>query len=98
MLLWRLTSMTHGEERSGKRGIECHLMRRDMEYQLTIRVNKTIVATERYRTPVAAAERAEAVRRQAKDGELHFPQTQQTQSPDDRTHTGQSKDAFETGR
>lgn len=65
MLLWRLKSMEDGEE-----GVDCHLMRRDMEYRLTIRVGKTVVAHETYRTPVAAAERAEEIRRQAKEGAL----------------------------
>lgn len=45
-------------------------MRRDMEYRLTIRVGTTVVAHETYRTPVAAAERAEQIRRQAKEGTL----------------------------
>jgi hypothetical protein len=45
-------------------------MRRDMEYRLTIRVGKAVVAHETYRTPVAAAERAEAMRKQAKEGSL----------------------------
>jgi hypothetical protein len=45
-------------------------MRRDMEYRLTVRIGKAVVAHETYRTPVAAAERAEAMRRQAKEGAL----------------------------
>jgi hypothetical protein len=45
-------------------------MRRDMEYRLSLRVGKTVVAHETHRTPVAAAERAEEMRRQAKQGEL----------------------------
>ena len=70
MLLWRIQAMTPG----GADRVECHLMRRDMEYRLSLRVGKTVVAHETHRTPVAAAERAEAMRRQAKQGELaHFP-------------------------
>jgi hypothetical protein len=65
MLLWRLQSVSDGED-----PFECHLMRRDMEYRLTIRVGKAVVAHEIYRTPVAAAERAEAMRKQAKEGAL----------------------------
>jgi hypothetical protein len=45
-------------------------MRRDMEYRLSLRVGKTVVKHETHRTPVAAAERAEEMRRQAKQGEL----------------------------
>jgi hypothetical protein len=41
-----------------------------MEYRLSIRMGKTVVVQERYRTPTAAAERAESLRRQAMDGEL----------------------------
>lgn len=69
MLLWRLKAMMP----DGADRVECHLMRRDMEYRLSLRVGKTIVVNEVHRTPVAAAERAEAMRRQAKQGDLVLP-------------------------
>jgi hypothetical protein len=66
MLLWRMRPPTAvGDDR-----IECHLIRRDMEYRLSIRMGKTVVVQERHRTPTAAAKRAESLRRQAMDGEL----------------------------
>ena len=69
MLLWRLKAMMP----DGADRVECHLMRRDMEYRLSLRVGKTVVVHETHRTPVAAAERAEEMRRQAKQGELALP-------------------------
>lgn len=69
MLLWRLKAMMP----DGADRVECHLMRRDMEYRLSLRIGKTIVVNEVHRTPVAAAERAEAMRRQAKQGDLVLP-------------------------
>jgi hypothetical protein len=58
-------------------------MRRDMEYRLSLRVGKTVVAHETHRTPVAAAERAEEMRRQAKQGELaHFQALQDDPASD----------------
>ena len=69
MLLWRLQAMMP----DGADRVECHLMRRDMEYRLSLRVGKTIVVNEVHRTPVAAAERAEEMRRQAKQGDLAVP-------------------------
>lgn len=69
MLLWRLKAMMP----DGADRIECHLMRRDMEYRLSLKVGKTIVVHETHRTPVAAAERAEEMRRQAKQGDLVLP-------------------------
>lgn len=69
MLLWRLKAMMP----DGADRVECHLMRRDMEYRLSLRVGKTIVLNEVHRTPVAAAERAEEMRRQAKQGDLAVP-------------------------
>ena len=73
MLLWRMKSMAlNGDDR-----IECHLIRRDMEYRLSIRIGKNVVAHETHRTPAAAAERAEEMRRRAMEGALTFlpPQT-----------------------
>ena len=69
MLLWRLKAMMP----DGADRVECHLMRRDMEYRLSLRVGKTTVVNEIHRTPVAAAERAEEMRRQAKQGDLVLP-------------------------
>ena len=66
MLLWRMRPPSPGADDR----IECHLIRRDMEYRLSIRMGKTVVVQERHRTPTAAAERAESLRRQAMDGEL----------------------------
>ena len=66
MLLWRMRPPTPG----GDDRIECHLIRRDMEYRLSIRMGKTVVVQETHRTPTAAAQRAETLRRQAMDGEL----------------------------
>ena len=63
MLLWRLRSETPGEDR-----VECHLTRRDMEYRLSRRTGKRVIVQETHRTPTAAAERAEDLRRQAMDG------------------------------
>ncbi len=64
MLLWRMRSPTpEGDDR-----VECHLIRRDMEYRLSIRAGKRVVVQETHRTPTAAAERAEDLRRQAMEG------------------------------
>jgi hypothetical protein len=68
MLLWRMKSIAL----NGNDGIECHLIRRDMEYRLSIRIGKDVVAQETHRTPAAAAERAEEMRRRAMDGSLKF--------------------------
>ena len=62
MLLWRMKSITSS--------VECHLIRRDMEYRLSIRKGKTVVIHETHRTPIAAAERAEDLRRCAMDGDV----------------------------
>jgi hypothetical protein len=53
--------------------VECHLIRRDMEYRLSLRLGKTVVVQETHRTPTAAAERAEKLRRGALDGTLPIP-------------------------
>ena len=66
MLLWRMRPPTL----SGDDRVECHLIRRDMEYRLSIRLGKTVIVQETHRTPTAAAERAESLRRQAMDGVL----------------------------
>jgi hypothetical protein len=65
MLLWRLRSLAGDYER-----VECHLVRRDMEYRLSVRTGKTVVIQETHRTPTAAAQRAESLRRQAIEGSL----------------------------
>ena len=77
MLLWRIQAMTA----DGGDRVECHLMRRDMEYRLSLRVGKTVVAHETHRTPVAAAERAEEMRRKAKQGELPVPEGELATDP-----------------
>ena len=41
-----------------------------MEYRLSVRTGKTVILQETHRTPTAAAERAENLRRQAVDGSL----------------------------
>jgi len=41
-----------------------------MEYRLSVRTGKTVVLQEKHRTPTAAAERAENLRRQAIEGLL----------------------------
>jgi hypothetical protein len=41
-----------------------------MEYRLSVRSGKTVVLQETHRTPTAAAERAENLRRRAIDGQL----------------------------
>lgn len=64
MLLWRLKSITADDR------VECHLTRRDMEYRLSIRSGKAVVLQETHRTPTAAAERAENLRRRAVEGVL----------------------------
>ena len=66
MLLWRMRPPTTGDDDR----VECHLTRRDMEYRLSVRSGKTVVLQETYRTPTAAAERAENLRRRAIDGQL----------------------------
>jgi hypothetical protein len=48
--------------------VECHLIRRDMEYRLSLRTGKKVLVQETHRTPTAAAERAEDLRRQAMEG------------------------------
>ena len=68
MLLWRFRPVAGDYDR-----IECHLVRRDMEYRLSVRTGKTVVLQETHRTPTAAAERAENLRRQAVDGSLPAP-------------------------
>ena len=69
MLLWRMRSPTP----DGENRVECHLIRRDMEYRLSLRMGKTVVIQETHRTPTAAAERAEKLRRGAMEGSLPFP-------------------------
>ena len=64
MLLWRMRTETSGSEDR----VECHLIRRDMEYRLSLRSGKKVIVQETHRTPTAAAERAEDLRRQAMDG------------------------------
>ena len=64
MLLWRMRSATDDDR------VECHLTRRDMEYRLSIRSGKAVVLQETHRTPAAAAERAENLRRRAIEGVL----------------------------
>ena len=66
MLLWRMRSVTDGD----RDRFECHLIRRDMEYRLSVRNGKKVVLQETHRTPTAAAERAEHLRRQAMEGIL----------------------------
>ena len=66
MLLWRMRPPTTGDDDR----VECHLIRRDMEYRLSVRSGKTVVLQETHRTPTAAAERAENLRRRAIDGQL----------------------------
>lgn len=66
MLLWRLRPVTDVEHDH----VECHLIRRDMEYRLSVRTGKKVVLQETHRTPTAAAKRAENLRRQAIDGML----------------------------
>ena len=70
MLLWRMRPVADGDDD----GVECHLIRRDMEYRLSVRSGKTVVLQETHRTPTAAAERAENLRRRAIKGQL--PATQ----------------------
>ena len=65
MLLWRLASTASGIER-----VECHLIRRDMEYRLSLRLGKAVVFQETHRTPTKAAQRAEQLRRSAIAGTL----------------------------
>ena len=65
MLLWRLASTASGIER-----VECHLIRRDMEYRVSLRLGKAVVFQETHRTPTKAAERAEQLRRGAIAGTL----------------------------
>jgi arginyl-tRNA synthetase len=48
--------------------LECHLVRRDTEYRLSIRSGKTVLVQELYRSARTAAERAEDLRRQAMCG------------------------------
>jgi hypothetical protein len=55
---------------NGDDRVECHLIRRDMEYRLSVKTGKTVVIQEIHRTPNAAAERAESLRRLAMDGDL----------------------------
>ncbi len=66
MLLWRMKFAAGG----GAHSVECHLIRRDMEYRLSVRTDKAVVVQEIHRTMVTAAERAEELRRQAIEGEI----------------------------
>ena len=66
MLLWRMKSVANGD----RDRVECHLIRRDMEYRLSVRTGKQVILQETHRTPTAAAERAESLRRQAMEGAL----------------------------
>ena len=69
MLLWRMrTEKAGGEDR-----VECHLIRRDMEYRLSLRTGTKVLVQETHRTPTAAAERAEDLRRQAMEGLIPLP-------------------------
>ena len=70
MLLWRMRPVADGDDDR----VECHLIRRDTEYRLSVRSGKTVVLQETHRTPTAAAERAENLRRRALEGRL--PATQ----------------------
>jgi hypothetical protein len=70
MLLWRM------RRPPGDDHIECHLIRRDMEYRLSIRTGKTVVIHETHRTPTAAAERAESLRRLAMEDGLAILSTE----------------------
>lgn len=68
MLLWRMkfpSSTGDGDAH----GVECHLIRRDMEYRLSVRTGKGVVVQEIHRTMVTAAERAEELRRRVIEGE-----------------------------
>ena len=71
MLLWRMRPAADGDDER----VECHLIRRDMEYRLSVRSGKTVVLQETHRTPTAAAERAENLRRRAIEGQLLAPPT-----------------------
>jgi hypothetical protein len=64
MLLWRMKSQTA----AGEGPVECHLVRRDVEYRLSLRRGKEVVVQETHRTMIAASERAEDLRRQAMQG------------------------------
>jgi len=66
MLLWRMQPA--GSDSDDR--VECHLIRRDMEYRLSLRTGKKVLVQETHRTPAAAAERAENLRRQAMEGLL----------------------------
>ena len=66
MLLWRMRPVANGDHDR----VECHMIRRDMEYRLSVRNGKKVVLQETHRTPTAAAERAENLRRQAMEGML----------------------------
>lgn len=66
MLLWRMRSVATAEDNR----VECHLIRRDMEYRLSVRSGKTVVLQETHRTPTAAAQRAENLRRLVMEGAL----------------------------
>ena len=46
-----------------------------MEYRLSVRRGKTVILQETHRTPTAAAERAENLRRRAIEGQLLGPPT-----------------------
>ena len=83
MLLWRMRPPNAG----GDDRIECHLIRRDMEYRLSIRMGKTVVVLETHRTPTAAAQRAESLRRLAIEGELAALSTE-TPADDDMRADG----------
>ena len=79
MLLWRMRPPTPGVDDL----IECHLIRRDMEYRLSLRTGKTVLVQETHRTPTAAAERAESLRRQAMEGALDILSTRLPAAGDD---------------
>ena len=66
MLLWRM----HVKSDSEDNRVECHLVRRDMEYRLSLRSGKALFVSEVHRTMVSASERAEELRRQVIDGAL----------------------------
>lgn len=68
MLLWRMKTGSSNDSK----GVECHLVRRDMEYRLSVRSGKGVLVQEIHRTMVTAAERAEELRRRVIDGHIGY--------------------------
>ena len=64
MLLWRMELNSATEHKR----VECHLVRRDTVYRLSLRSGKTTLVSEIHRTMATAAERAEELRRQVIEG------------------------------